>query len=186
LTSEQQNSELTLPAITHLPHGIQVVHDWDFPINKRATSLKTAFWLVAEAFFGRFKWFQKRLPLHVKNQKLSCALALLEIDRLFGVHAVWGLTMGVIERYPEFYEQLCKESEVRFHYHKRESKVGKGRWVPVLEVGKDNMVYDRRYSLFGVKDLPSDGECVVWHCDHPNNLASYIEFLKKCKEEGLL
>jgi hypothetical protein len=165
---------------------VQIVHDWDFPINKPLTNLKLAVWFILEAAFGRFTWFPQYIPDYVRNIKLSHALMMLKVDKMFDVDAWWGLTGEVMERYPEF-TTLLADSGVRmiYHYHRDTPELGKGRWCPSIDVSKEAMTFDRRYCVKGKTRLPTEG-LVVWHVDHPNNLPKYVEFLVKMKEHNLL
>jgi hypothetical protein len=166
---------------------MRIIHDWDFPINKPSTNLKISLWLFLEILFGKHHWFQHRLPSYIQNIKLSNALAMFELDNMFGVDAIWGLTDQVTTRYPTLLSLLERNNKrILHHYHDDKSTVGKGRWVPQLDVSQDNMIYDRRYCVQGIQTLPSKDESVVWHIDHPNNLCHYIEFLQRCKEEKLI
>lgn len=166
---------------------VTIIHDWDFAINRPQTSIKTAFWLLAEVLFGRFKWFQAKIPAYVRNIKYSHALALAEIDKLFGVQAIWGITDQVGKRYPNFMEYLERNDlPIHFHFHNPKSTQGKGVWLPSLQVTKENMIFDRRYCTKGDKTLPANGSNIVWHVDHPNNLSQYLLLLKRLKENNLL
>jgi len=166
---------------------ILIVHDWDFPLYKRRTCLKRAFWLIVYALFGRSKRVREKMPKWMLEEKHGYALALIKIDRYFGVNSIFGLTKEVKEHFPLVESEISTLGfEVRDHYHVRQREVGRGRWRPPIEMSGENMVYDRLYSLQGKRELPREGESVVWHVDHPFNLQYYIEFLERCKEKGLI
>ena len=168
-------------------HLVTIVHDFDFPISKRRTSLKRAFWLIASWLIGNRKGLIKRMPVWFAREKYAFALALAEIDKLYGVNAIFGLTEEAREVFPEL-PQLLKEMgfEVRHHYHIEKKTLGRGAWDPPLEMKPENMIYDRLYSLANRRDMPKLGEAVVWHVDHPYNLPKYLEFLERAKQEKLI
>ena len=167
---------------------VRIVHDWDFPLYRRKTCIKRAFWLAFYALFGWSRWARKRIPKWLLYEKYSQAIALAELDKLLGVSSVFGITEDVKEVFPDIEDRLRSMGfEVRYHYHVKQKGVGRGRWKPPLDVKPLNMIYDRRYVLKGVRRLPRKGELVVWHVDHMSyNLPFYLEFLRRCKEEGLL
>nr|MDO8134654.1 hypothetical protein [Candidatus Njordarchaeum guaymaensis] len=166
---------------------VTIVHDFDFPISKRSTCLKRAFWLIISGLLGNRKWLIKRMPVWFAREKYAFALALAKIDKLHGVNAVFGLTEEVRQVFPEL-QQLLKGMgfEVRHHYHIAKKTLGKGAWDPPLEMKPENMIYDRLYSLANREQMPKSGEAVVWHVDHPYNLSKYLEFLERAKREKLI
>ncbi|TRO57556.1 hypothetical protein E2P64_04870 [Candidatus Bathyarchaeota archaeon] len=168
---------------------VTVVHDLDFPIYSRKTSLRRIFWLTYYILFGWSQKLRKRLPRWFVLEKYYYALALAEIDRLLEAKAFFGLTKEVQEYFPELWNRLEKMGfEVRDHFHiKGPPEYGKGRWDPPLPpVKRSYATYDRRYTFLGKKDLPPNGTTVAWHVDHPLNLYDYIDFVKRCKKEGLM
>ena len=173
--------------INGLP-DVLVVHDWDFPLYRRKTCLRRGFWLILYAFFGRFRWFRERMPRWLLYEKYNQALALALLDKLFGIKAIFGITKEVESVFPDVKKRLEELGfEVRHHYHVKQRGLGKGRWTPPLDVKPENMIYDRLYALHGRRELPRKGEAVVWHVDHLNyNLLYYLEFVRRCKDEGLL
>ena len=167
---------------------VLVVHDWDFPLYKRKTCLRRGFWLILYALFGWSKWFRRRMPRWLLFEKYNQALALAMLDRILGVNAIFGITREVEECFPDIRGRLKDMGfEVRQHYHVKQKTLGRGRWVPPLDVKPENMIYDRLYALRGKRELPKKGEAVVWHVDHLNyNLLYYLEFVKRCKSARLL
>jgi len=164
---------------------ITIIHDWDFPLYKPSTCLKTSLWLLGYFFLGRFKRYRNRMPETLLKQKLSYMQALIQIDQLYGVKPVWGITDQVLQAFPEAVKLLEQNGqEIRYHYHNKQKQQGKGRWLPSLQVEPENMIYDRLY-MQGKTELP-ESTTVVWHVDHIYNLPWYIKFLEKCKEEGRL
>lgn len=166
---------------------VTIVHDFDFPIFKRWTCLKRAFWLIILGILGNRKGLIKRMPVWFAREKYAFALALAKIDRLYKVKAIFGLTREVQEVFPELSQRLKDEGfEVRHHYHVAKKKLGKGAWEPPLQMKPENMIYDRLYSLENRDVMPDRDEAVVWHIDHPYNLHRYLEFLERAKRENLL
>jgi len=166
---------------------VQIIHDWDFPLMKKKSCFKTAMWLLGFTIFGKFKWFRKKMPQSLLEEKVSCMRMYMLLDKMFGVKSIWGVTQEVLEVFPFVLNELQSAGyEVRFHYHDKTVTSGKGRWVPPMQVSPKNMVYDRKYTLHGKRELPNKDEAVVWHIDHPYNLPWYVEFLERCKKEGLL
>jgi len=166
---------------------VVVVHDLDFPIFKRSTCMKRAFWSIALGLFGNRRWLIRRMPIWFSHEKYVYALALARIDKLCGAKAIFGLTREVQELFPDLREKLEKMGfEVRDHYHVKEKILGRGVWVPPLQMKPENMIYDRLYTLKGRCALPAPDEAVAWHVDHPFNLDRYLEFLDRTKQEGLL
>ena len=114
-------------------------------------------------------------------------MALIALDRLFDIEPLVGITEQVLEAFPNLPNELSeKKVDVCYHYHVKKIGLGKGAWVPRLDVKPENMIYDRRYTMYGQKALPMKDDIVVWHVDHPYNLSYYIEFLNRCKEAGIL
>ncbi len=122
------------------------------------------------------------MPVWLMQEKYQACLATAILDGLFHVQSIFGLTDQVKTAFPTLESELkWMGFEVRHHYHDKKA-VGKGRWNPPLEMTPENMIYDRRYVLQGLKDIP-DNEAVAWHIDHMNyNLLSYLEFLGRLKE----
>jgi len=164
-----------------------VVHDLDFPVYKRSTCLKRAFWLVALGVFGNREWLIKHMPIWLAHEKYAFALALAEVDKLYGVKAVFGLTKEVQKVFPDLRKQLEEKGfETRDHSHIKKKTFGRGVWFPPLQVKPENMIYDRLYTLRGHTTLPARDDVVAWHVDHPFNLDRYLEFLERAKQGGLL
>jgi len=127
------------------------------------------------------------MPKPLLYEKYSHMLALIELDKIFDIKSIWGITKEVSETFPDVVDKIIQNQfEVRSHFHVKKKELGKGKWVPPLEVNPENMIYDRKYVLNKKKILPKNGEIVVWHVDHPYNLPYYIEFVQRCKKEGML
>ena len=166
---------------------VMIVHDFDFPIFKRWTCLKRAFWLIILVLLGNRRGLIKQMPVWLAREKYAFALALAKIDRLYGVKSIFGLTKEVQEAFPELAQMLTEMGfEVRCHYHVAKTTLGKGAWEPSLQMKPENMIYDRLYSLANRDVMPDRGEAVVWHVDHPYNLHKYLEFLERARQENLL
>ena len=164
---------------------MKVLHDWDVLkieggwARRRALSL-FLYWL-ARRFpllqkIGWLRWNKEK----VEYEQVRYMETLIKLNRIAGVHGIFGIRDQIIERHGEdiIELQIKYGAEIRRHVH-----IGKSpdlerirTWDPPLTQSPDTWHFDKDWAK-GKKVILKPGELAIFHVDRPHYLTHYIDYL---------
>lgn len=159
---------------------LKVLHDWDEPYKSERRSLYRAAQLILYALSRKVS-ILRRLPIvrPVYDELYRNSLALAKLDRLLGVHGIFGIRDDVAERYPDILNEIRRYAEVRRHVHFDLPDRRMRKWEPPLNQSPATWHYDRKYvkGQRNVEGLLDRDELPIFHVDYPEFLSAYIDWL---------
>ena len=154
------------------PSRLKILHDFDNAYPSGRWALKRGLNLIMYAL-SRWLPFLKRLSMGIYMENYRNALTLLALNDLAGVRGVFGINDRVAAEFPNLRKDLdyLGASTVR-HWH-----AGKDdpHWDPELNISRSQWWFDQEYAAG--KRTPSADEWIVFHCDYPHLLPTYIRCL---------
>ncbi len=159
--------------------NLKVLHDWDEPVNGGSWYFLKG---IKYMLYGICKFLG--FPFLVKDiaeEPKRTAILIAKLDKLTGVHGIFGIRDHVTKTYPDTVDELkSMRMEVRRHIHigDRPDPNRKRLWDPPLNQPIRTWQYDADY-ISGSKVLLEEDELPIWHVnqDSSKNFNEYIKFL---------
>jgi len=165
--------------------SINVLHDWDVLIidggwaRKRGISL-FCYWVARRfPFLQKIGWLRRNKE-KVEYEQVQYMATLIKLNRISGVHGIFGIRDQIIEKHGEdiIELQIKYGAEIRRHIHIGEPPDPERirTWDPPLTQSPDTWHFDRDW-VKGKEVILKPGELAIFHVDRPQYLRSYIDYL---------
>jgi hypothetical protein len=155
---------------------LKVLHDFDNPYISGKWALSRGVQLITYALSRKLSFLKRYCKeVYAESEDYSCTLCAL--DQLLGIKGIFGINDMVEKEFPSLRKKLTElEARTARHWHVSKEEV---HWEPELNVPQTQWWFDQEYS--SGKRSPRPEEWIVFHCDYPHLLSSYIRCLYQLK-----
>jgi hypothetical protein len=154
------------------PSQLKILHDFDNAYPSGRWALKRGFRLLLYAFSRRLP-FLKRYCGDIYQENYDNAFTLLALNDLVGVRGLFGINDRVAEQFPNLRTKLeSLGARTLRHWH---AGLDNPHWDPELRISREQWWFDQEYAAG--KRTPTPDEWILFHCDYPQLLPSYINCL---------
>ena len=167
---------------------MKVLHDWDRLemdrgwARRRGISLLLYYLSRKFSFLNRIKYVRGNAA-KIKGEKLAYMATLIKLNKMCGVHQIFGIRDLIRKEYDEEINALALKYgvDIRRHIHIGEnSDPNRIRmWIPPLYFQtRESWHFDTKFAR-GEKVVLKPDELPIFHLDHPYHLDLYIDYLFK-------
>lgn len=164
---------------------MKVLHDWDEIPPRVDWARRRGISLLLYSLANKFPMLKriKRVAENtrkIEDEKLAYMETLIRLDHIAGITPIFGIRSNVMKRYGREIGTLKEVYgiDVRAHLHIRErpDPDRKRIWIPPLCQSQSSWSFDYNF-VRGIRVKLADGELPIFHVDHPEYLAGYVDYI---------
>ncbi|MBA7491319.1 hypothetical protein ES702_01864 [subsurface metagenome] len=169
---------------------MKVLHDWDTLkieggwARSRGVSLLCYWFARRFTFLQKIRWLRRNFE-SVRAEQLRYMETLIKLNRIVGVHGIYGIRDQIKELHGKEIEELKAKygAEIRRHVHigKNSDPKRTRTWDPPLTQSPESWHFDLNWAK-GKNVKLKPGELAIFHVDRPHYLRHYIDYLFEMNE----